>query len=71
MNLAPFLLIEIGYNRVTGWMVHLWDSSGGSMKNALEIFSVQCETGDFSTAIEKINEYIFAKENKGKIHGTL
>lgn len=37
----PHLLIEIGYTRITDWMVHVWDAHGTSIANAPKIISAQ------------------------------
>ena len=56
----PHLVLEIGYTRPTGYMIHMWDSTGTGIKSAKKIFT--CQDEDFETvaneAIEKIKEYI-------------
>lgn len=37
----PYLLIEVGYNRVVDWMVTIWDASGCSIKDAPKVVSIQ------------------------------
>ncbi len=34
LNVRPHLSIEIGYTRVTDWMVHIWDHRCGSCESA-------------------------------------
>ena len=41
LNRRSHLLLEVGYNRVTDWMVHIFDSTGVGIKNAELIISVQ------------------------------
>lgn len=37
----PFLAMEIGYTRVTDWMVIIWDSAGTGLKDAPKIVQEQ------------------------------
>ena len=37
----PHLLIEIGYTRPTGWMVHIWDATGCGIKLAKKLICTQ------------------------------
>lgn len=56
----PHLVFEIGYTRTTGYMIHMWDSSGVGIKKAPKIFT--CQDEDFEAiaieAIEKIHKYV-------------
>jgi hypothetical protein len=44
LNLKPHLLLEVGYNRVTGWMVHVYDAADVGIENAKKVFCVQQES---------------------------
>jgi hypothetical protein len=56
----PHLVFEIGYTRITGYMIHMWDSTGTGIKAAPKIFT--CQDEDFEIvakeAINSIREYI-------------
>lgn len=40
-NIKPHLVCEVGYSRVTDWMVTVWDASGCSIENARKLLSRQ------------------------------
>lgn len=49
LDLIPHLVFEIGYTRVTGWMVHVWDSTGTGIKDAKKVFT--CQNDDVNICI--------------------
>lgn len=43
----PHLLLEIGFNRVTDWMVHIYDATGVGIKAAVMIIETHhCDRED-------------------------
>jgi hypothetical protein len=46
LNVRPHLVIEIGYTRVTDWMVHVWDSTGVGIGAAPKIVTTQAHDRD-------------------------
>lgn len=58
LNRHPHLLMEIGYNRVTDWMVIVWNASGVGIKNAPIIIQVDSRDRDeaMETAASKLEE---------------
>lgn len=59
LNSVPHLVFEIGYTRPTGWMVHLWNSSGVGIGDAKKIFSIHDgDDGDFSKSIKEIDKFM-------------
>jgi hypothetical protein len=40
-NHHPHLILEIGYNRVADWGVHIWNSAGTTIRQAPKVVSVQ------------------------------
>ncbi len=60
LDLIPHLVFEVGYTRPTGWMVHVWDSTGVSISEATKILTCQDEDCSvcFNDATEKLNDII-------------
>lgn len=59
LDQIPFLIFEIGYNRVTGWMFQVWDSSGTMIKDAPQVVSMHDgHDGDFRDSIIALNHYV-------------
>lgn len=58
LDLNPFLKLEIGYNRRTGWMVHVWNARGVEYSQAPKIICTQDEIADdaFAEATAKLRE---------------
>ena len=58
LNRRPHLLFEIGYNRITDWMVHVYDATGVGIKAAPLVITIQCRewTEAMTEAVAKINE---------------
>jgi hypothetical protein len=56
LDRRPHLLLEIGYNRVVDWMVHIYDGTGLGIKNAELIISTQSPDREeaMSEAIEQL-----------------
>jgi hypothetical protein len=54
-DIRPHLLIEFGHNRITDWMVHVWDSTGVGIEAAPKIICVQ-ETDPGEAALAAIAE---------------
>lgn len=42
LNRQPFLVLEIGYTRITDWMVTVWNAQGVSLEYAPKVVQVQC-----------------------------
>ncbi len=43
LNQRPHILLEIGFTRPTGWMIHVWDAEFVGIKAAKKIITVQSE----------------------------
>lgn len=58
LNVRPHLVFEIGYTRVTDWMVHVWDSTGVGIWAAPKIIYTQSPDRDeaLSLAAAKLRE---------------
>jgi hypothetical protein len=54
-DIHPHLLIEFGHNRITDWMVNVWDATGVGIKAAPKIICVQ-ETDPGEAALAAIAE---------------
>ncbi len=62
----PHLVFEIGYNRVTDWMVSVWDSSKVGIQNSNLAFKTQSpvRAEAFYMACEKLRNWVeIANEN--------
>lgn len=60
LNYRPHLLLEVGYNRVVDWMVHIHDATGVGIKNAELIISTQSPDRDeaMAEAIQELRELL-------------
>jgi hypothetical protein len=54
-DIHPHLLIEFGHNRITDWVVNVWDATGVGIKAAPKIICVQ-ETDPGEAALAAIAE---------------
>ncbi len=51
LNVRPHLVFEVGYTRVTDWMVHVWDSTGVGIGAAPKIVTAQAPDRDEAMTI--------------------
>lgn len=70
LNVRPHLVFEVGYTRVTDWMVHVWDSTGVGIGAAPKIVTAQAPDRDeaMTIAAAKLRE-LFPANNEGQGHG--
>lgn len=52
INKYPFLLFELGYTRVTDWMVHIWNKAGGVEVKILTTQAIEREDACEEAIIE-------------------
>jgi len=65
-NRIPHLFMELGYNRVTDWMVHVWDGTGVGIGEAQEVISTQGEREEAcQEAATQLQELLEEKEAEG------
>jgi hypothetical protein len=64
LNRHPFLLIEIGYNRVTDWKVTIWNARGVGIKDAPMVVSTSSHDREeaMAEAAQELRE-LFLSEN--------
>ena len=51
INARPHLVFEVGYNRVTDWMVNVWDATGIGLGSAPKIITTQSHDRDEAMAL--------------------
>jgi len=57
LNVRPHLLMEVGYNRITDWMIHVYDATGVGIANAEKIIATQ---GDREVVMDKAAKLLAA-----------
>lgn len=66
LNCRPHLVLEIGYNRVADWCVHIYDATGVGIKNSELIISISGlgRNKAMAEAVEQLRGRFLSGNNK-------
>lgn len=62
LNHRPFLWLEIGYNRITGWMVTVYDKANGNERIFVQVEGL-CARQTCHAAAHRLNELTQGNQN--------